>query len=256
MRHNQNPKDMQARARLKYVAAGRGGLVQAKPKTQQKERQDRVALRIREQQTRDRLRLLSRRKDEKKKQTQRLNEAEQKKLHTSILNEKHPDRLREKLGIARTNGMDMAAFHDKEDSLKKMDRARQSIADDIKHLTHLHTSATTKEAMANIQSGHSERAVRDLGQVGRDGGVFNELSNTSLKLSRHATELAKESGKHFDSLMQQTLKEHSMPTDSMMTQKAADKSDQNLEGVKQQDSTIRQMWTEHIRQKRGAGYGG
>lgn len=256
MRYNQNPKAMQARARLKYVAAGRGGLVKAKPKTKQKGIRDQVALRIRERQAQDRLRLLSRRKDEKKKQTQRLNEAEQKKLRASILHENHPDRLREKLDIARANGMDMAAFNKKEDSLKKMDRARQHIADDIKHLTQLHTSATTKEAMANIQSGHSDRAVRDLGQVGRDGGVFNELSNTSLSLSRNAAELAQESGKHFDSLMQQTLKEHSMPTDNMMTQKAQNKSDQNLEGVKQQDSTAQQMWAEHMRQKRGAGYGG
>jgi hypothetical protein len=173
-----------------------------------------------------------------------------KKIITKIHDEKNPDKLKEQLEQVKKQGLDMTFFDKDAQRLKKMEKARNGIRESIRKLNSRKASATTKDAVSNIQSGHSDRALHDLKDAGQNGGLGNEISDTSFKLMKDAKILSKESGKHFDSVMLKMLKENSVPADTIRQQKEQDKSDKNLEKRKTQDTTYQQMIAKKLQDRK------
>lgn len=173
-----------------------------------------------------------------------------KKTITQIHSEKNPDKLKEQLQQAQKQGLDMALFDKDAQRLKKMEKARERIQQSIRNLNKHKASATTKEAVLDIQSGHSEKALRNLKEAGQDGSVGNEIADTSSELAKNAKILSKESGKHFDSVMIKILKENSVPADTIHKQKEQDKSDKNLENRQTQDTTYQQMIAKKLQDRK------
>lgn len=179
----------------------------------------------------------------------RIKEAD-KKIIAQIHTEKNPDKLKEQLEQARKQGLDMALLDKDTQRLKKMEKARDHIRQSIHELNKRKASSTTKDAVSDIKSGHSERALHDLKSAGQDGGLGNEISGTSSELAKNAKVLSKESGKHFDSVMIKMLKEHSVPADTIYERKEQDKSDKNLEKRPTQDSTYQQMIAKKLQDRK------
>ena len=163
------------------------------------------------------------------------------KLLSEIQKERHPDKLKEKIELAQKQNLKMERLKKEKERLEKMEKARKRLKESIKRMNSREASANTKEAVQEIQAGRSGTAIRQLSSAGRDGALGNDISNESTTFSREAKILAKESGKHFDSIMYKMLKENSVPADTIKSQIRQDKGDQNLEGSKTKDSTTEQM---------------
>ena len=172
---------------------------------------------------------------------QRLKEQEKQKLLSEIQKEKHPDKLREKMALAKKHELQKEQLQKDEERLKRMEKARERLKENIRKMKSHEASANTKEAVQDIQAGRSENAIRKLKEAGHDGALGNDIANESSAFAKEAKILAKETGKHFDSIMHKTLKENSVPADTIKAQVRQDKSDQNLEGAKTKDSTLDQM---------------
>lgn len=176
-----------------------------------------------------------------KPEQQRLKEQEKKKLLSEIQKEKHPDKLREKMELAKQHDLQREQLQKDKERLEKMEKARERLKENIRKMKSHEASANTKEAIQDIQAGRSETAMRKLKEAGHDGALGNDIADESSSFAKEAKVLAKETGKHFDSIMYKTLKENSVPADTINAQIRQDKSDQNLEGAKTKDSTLDQM---------------
>lgn len=176
-----------------------------------------------------------------KPEQQRLKEQEKQKLLSEIQKEKHPDKLREKMELAKQQNLKTEQLQKDKERLEKMEKARERLKESIKKMNSHEASANTKEAVQDIQAGRSENAIRKLKEAGHDGALGNDIANESSAFAKEAKILAKETGKHFDSIMYKMLKENSVPADTIKSQIRQDKGDQNLEGSKTKDSTSQQM---------------
>lgn len=188
--------------------------------------------------------------DRQRQARNRIIQARRNKLLSDIQREKDPDQLKKKMDQARREGLEKQMLAQDAERLKKMENARQRIQEDIKHLTEQKASATTKDAMIEIQAGRSQNGMEMMASAGRDGAVGNNIADVSTDLARNAKVLAKETGRHFDSVMNKMLREHSKPADTIHAQKAKDKSDQNLEKSQTKKSTQQQMTEQLILEQR------
>jgi len=187
----------------------------------------------------------------------RLNEAEKEKLLTEISKERNPDKLKEKMELARKNDLLRDVRQKDKERLEKMERARQRLRETIKKLeSQKEMSADQKEAIQAMKAGHSDQAMKGLKASGRDGAIGNEIAAINTEMATHLGTLSKESGKHADSIMKKMIAEHSTPmsnTGALKLEKKTDKSDQNLEGKQTKDSTMQQMVQQKIRERKMRG---
>lgn len=181
-----------------------------------------------------------------------LAEADKQKLMSEIQKERHPDKLKEKMEKARKEGMDAALMAKDKERLEKMEKAREHLQEAIKRMKHRsETSHIEKEAMESIRMGQSDTAMRAMKESGREGAVGNDVAGNETVMAREMQTLAKEAGKHTDSVMQKLLRENSVPADSYV--KKSDKSDRNLEEKQTQDSTVQQMVQKKMFERRMRG---
>ena len=207
-----------------------------------------------------RLREIKRGPREPLKRQPKLTDLEKQKLLSDIHLEKHPDLLKEKLDKAKKAGIDAALMAKDIQRHEKTAKARERMIENVRKLRHREASANEKDAVQKIKSGHSAEAMKELKQSGIDGGIGNEIARSEREMSEDMKTIEKETGKHFDSVMQKTLKEHSVPADSMNQAKKKDQSDQNLEekkvnlsGSEKNESTQHQMVMNELRKRRGRG---
>ena len=185
-----------------------------------------------------------------KPEQQRLKESEKQKLLSEIQKEKHPDKLREKMELAKQQNLKTEQLQKDKERLEKMEKARERLKESIKKMNSHEASANTKEAVQDIQAGRSETAVKKLKEAGHDGALGNDIAHESAVFAKEAKTLAKESGKHFDSIMYKILKENSVPADTIKSQIRQDKGDRNLEGSKTKDSTAQQMILKRLQDRK------
>ena len=146
-----------------------------------------------------------------KPEQQRLKEQDKKKLLSEIQKEKHPDRLREKMELAKKHNLQREQLQKEKERLEKMEKARKRLKESIKRMNSREASANTKEAIQDIQAGRSETAMQKLKEAGHDGALGNDIANESSSFAKEAKILAKESGKHFNSIMHKMLKDTLFP---------------------------------------------
>ena len=189
-----------------------------------------------------------------------LRDVEKQKLLSEIHLERHPDKLKEKMDRAKKAGIDATLLAKDKEREEKMEKARERMKENVRKLRQREASANEKEAVQKIKAGHSEEAMKDLKQSALDGSIGNEVARSEREMSEDMNTLSKETGKHFDSVMQKTLKENSVPADSMNQSLKKDKSDQNLEekkvnlsGSEKNESTQHQMVMNELRKRRGRG---
>jgi len=167
-------------------------------------------------------------------------------LLKSLTTETHPDRLKEGIDKAQKLGLTVDPKIVKR--YETTVAVRESIKERVRSITQGQLSASTKEAFQEMQTGHVSSAVRDFASIGREGAVGNNLSDSSAGIAKDAKELEKMTGKHFTSVLQQTL-QSATPTRSIDTQKKADKTDQNLEGNTTKENTGKQVWQHYVKNK-------
>jgi len=207
-----------------------------------------------------RLREIKRGPREPLKKQPKLKDMDKQKLLSEIHLERHPDKLEEKLNMAKKAGIDAALMAEDMKRHEKTKKARERMIENVRKMRHREASANEKDAIQKMKSGHSEEAMKDLKQSGLDGGIGNVVAHSEREMAEDMKTLSKETGKHFDSVMQKTLKDHSVPADSMNQAKKKDKSDQNLEekkvnlsGSEKNESTQHQMVMNELRKRRGRG---
>ena len=143
------------------------------------------------------------------------------------------------------------------DKVEKRRKAREDMKQRLEEMKKRSLSATEKDAIQQIQSGHADRAMRELKTIGQDGALGNEIAENSLHMAKDAKILAEGSPtKDSNSMMKKMLAENSVPADTLYERKRDDKSDQNREGVKHKDTTEQQMSLAYMKRLRGAAYGG
>lgn len=223
-------KTMKDRVRKKYVRSNIRSAV--------KEREKRLHIRSLERDVR------------LKPEQQRLKEQEKQKLLSEIQKEKDPDKLKEKMELAKQQELQNEILQKDKERLKKMEKARERLKETIKKMNSREASANTKEAVQDIQSGRTETAIKRLKEAGHDGALGNDIANESATFAKEAKTLAKETGKHFDSVMYKMLKENSVPADTIKSQIRQDKGDQNLEGSKTKNSTAQQMILKRLQDRK------
>jgi hypothetical protein len=176
----------------------------------------------------------------------RQQEQAKQKFLAKIKQEKHPDKLREQIELAKKHYQE-ERLQEENKRLKKMEQAKERLKEVIKKMNSREASATTKEAVQDIQAGRGEVAIKNLKDAGYDGSLGNKTADNSSAFAREAKVLAKETGKHFNSILCKILKENSVPADTIKAQVRQDKGDQNLEGSQTKESTVNQMIQQKIR---------
>ena len=185
-----------------------------------------------------------------KKKDRPLTDQEKKALLLKIAEEKHPDLLKEQIDLARRNGLEIAQ-KDLE-RLKRTEAARERLSQRVREITGRQASATEKEAVQGIKTGHVDGAMKQLAENGREGALGNRIADTSTRMSEDIKIISKETGEHKASVMQQMLFENSAPIASINDRKDPDKKDQNLEGAKTKDSREKQMYNAYLKKAKGA----
>jgi len=189
------------------------------------------------------------------KERKPLTKEEEKDLADRIKNETDLDKVKELIKKAQDHNLKVS--EEVLNKVKKKEKAREDMKRRIEEMKKRSLSATEKDAVRQIQSGHADRAMRDLRTSGRDGALGNEIAENSLHMAEDARILAEESPtKESNSMMQKMLAENSVPADTLYERKRDDKSDQNKEGIKHKDSTEEQMSLAYMKKLRGAAYGG
>ncbi|MBR6412887.1 MAG: hypothetical protein IKS41_07010 [Alphaproteobacteria bacterium] len=231
-----NKKIIEANARKKYAAKNR-------PAFQRPERRM-------ESNIKDR-----RKVNEVVKERKPLSKEEQKELADRIKKEKNPEEKKRLVQIALEHNLKVSEKVLNE--IKKETKAREDMKRRIDEMKKRTLSATEKDAVKQIQSGHADRAMKELKASGRDGALGNEIAENSLHMAEDAKIIAKgRTNKDSNSIMKKMLAENSVPADTIYEQKRADKSDQNKEGIRHKDSTQKQMSVAYMKKLRGEAYGG
>jgi hypothetical protein len=121
-----------------------------------------------------------------KPEQQRLKEQEKQKLLSEIQKEKHPDKLREKMELAKQQNLKTEQLQKDKERLEKMEKARERLKESIKKMNSHEASANTKEAVQDIQAGRSETAVKKLKEAGHDGALGNDIAHESAVFAKEA----------------------------------------------------------------------
>lgn len=189
------------------------------------------------------------------KERKPLTKEEEKDLADRIKNETDLDKVKELIQKAQEHNLKVSEKI--LEKVRKKEKAREDMKQRIDEMKKRSLSATEKDAVQQIQSGHADRAMRDLKTSGRDGALGNEIAENSIHMAEDAQILSEGSlTKDSNSMMKKMLVENSVPADTLYERKRDDKSDQNREGIKHKESTEEQMSVAYMKKLRGAAYGG